>query len=418
MKKIPYLRLASYFIVLLLFIGCGGQATKEESTKKETSSSETKSEGTTAQTTQFKEGVDYTIFERARILDKTAFSEPQEAYSILLPTGWKQEGEVIWIQAGQACAGTYKKLKASSADNKFSLEMHPDVVFSWNSDPQVNQFNQNYSSSFCSAAEPMNAEDYFRKKFAPEELGNPEIIKIESNPAVVQQMQQMNEKTSSEMARYGSGQLRFDQTAINATVKWQGQEAFVILGITVISGDVPNPYTGTSSQIYTTSAMNRVVFKYPAGESEEAKNQFSAIMGSFRTNPAWLDAVNGYWRNVRDKKHIEHLGTIQMIDERTRQIGEQAIKSGNERLQAMDANMRSWEQQQSSQDRMHTNFIKTIREVENYRDETGKIEMVSGYNHAWSRSDGKSFILTNSPNFDPSSVFQDNQWKEMKKVNN
>jgi hypothetical protein len=54
--------------------------------------------------------------------------------------------------------------------------------------------------------------------------------------------------------------------------------------------------------------------------------------------------------------------------------------------------------------------------VENYRDETGKIEMSSGYSHAWSRSDGSSFIMSNNPNFDPSLVFQDQQWKEMKKV--
>jgi len=65
---------------------------------------------------------------------------------------------------------------------------------------------------------------------------------------------------------------------------------------------------------------------------------------------------------------------------------------------------------------MHTNFIKTIREVENYRDETSKYEMVSGYDHAWSRGDGTSFILSNNPNFDPSSVLQDQRWKEMKKV--
>ncbi len=414
-KKFHLVR--SSIVVLMLLVSCGDKTKSATSTEKETSSSTANGTSETKkQADQYKEGVDYLVFERARILDKTAFLEPQEAYSILLPTGWKQEGEVIWVHAGQSCAGTYKKLKASSADNRFSLEMFPDVLFSWNSDPQVNQFSQNNPGPFCWTAEPMSAEDYFRKKFAPEELGNPEIIKVEANPAVVQQMQQMNEKTTSEMARYGSGPIRFDQTAINATVKWQDQEAFVILGVTVMSSDVPNTYNGTYSQIFTTSAMNRVVFKYPAGESEQAKSQFSSIMGNFRTNPAWLDAVNQYWRNVRDRKHIEHLGTIRMIDERTRQIGEAAIKSGNERLQAMDANMRSWEQQQSSQDRMHTNFIKTIREVENYRDETGKIEMVSGYNHAWSRSDGKSFILTNSPNFDPSSVLQDNRWKEMKKV--
>jgi hypothetical protein len=85
-------------------------------------------------------------------------------------------------------------------------------------------------------------------------------------------------------------------------------------------------------------------------------------------------------------------------------------------LRHMDVQMRNWEQQQNSQDRMHTEFIKTIREVDNYQDASGKYEMTSGYNHAWSRGDGNSFIMSNDPNFKASSFFQDQNWKEMKKV--
>ncbi|MGV8878129.1 MAG: hypothetical protein ACOH2A_03765 [Sphingobacteriaceae bacterium] len=53
--------------------------------------------------------------------------------------------------------------------------------------------------------------------------------------------------------------------------------------------------------------------------------------------------------------------------------------------------------------------------MENYSDESGKVELSSGYNHAWSRSDGSSFILSDDPNFDPSAVSQDQQWKGMKR---
>ena len=116
-----------------------------------------------------------------------------------------------------------------------------------------------------------------------------------------------------------------------------------------------------------------------------------------------------------------------MIDAETRRIGEQAIRNGQDRLKAMESQARSWEcshssssenSSQASQDRMHTEFIKTIREVENYQDvSTGnKYEMTAGYDHAWSRGDGTSFIVSNSPNFNPASVFQDQHWKEMRKV--
>jgi hypothetical protein len=105
-----------------------------------------------------------------------------------------------------------------------------------------------------------------------------------------------------------------------------------------------------------------------------------------------------------------------MTDELTRSMGNAAIQRGKARLNNMDLQMRSWEQQQNAQDRMHTSFIKTIREVENYRDETGTYEMSSSYSHAWSRGDGNSFVMSNNPNFDPQLVLKDQQWKAMKKV--
>ncbi|GAB2794011.1 hypothetical protein GCM10027275_43780 [Rhabdobacter roseus] len=105
-----------------------------------------------------------------------------------------------------------------------------------------------------------------------------------------------------------------------------------------------------------------------------------------------------------------------MNDELTRSMGAAAIKRGQERLNDMDLQMRSWEQQQSTQDRMHTNFVKAIREVETFQDASGTYEMSSSYDHAWSRNDGNSFVMSNNPNFDPQFVFKDQSWEPMKKV--
>ncbi|MGB8191913.1 MAG: hypothetical protein WCF67_08345, partial [Chitinophagaceae bacterium] len=275
----------------------------------------------------------------------------------------------------------------------------------------------NQGSSNCSYEEPMDAETYLRQKFVKNELGNAEVISVEPNKYVVEQMQQSNDKIRNEMMQYGSGQIQFHQTAVNATVRWpDGTDGLVVLGVSTLEGDVPNVYNGTSSKIFTTQVTKRTVFKYPSADVEQAKNQFSVVMSSLRTNPAWQNAVNGFWKDVRQKKHVAHVGRIQMMDEQTRQMGEAAIRKGNERLQNMDTQMRNWEASQSSQDRMHTNFIKTIREVETFKDETGKYEMTSSYNHAWSRGDGSSFVMSNNPNFDPAFVLKDQAWKQMKKV--
>jgi hypothetical protein len=65
---------------------------------------------------------------------------------------------------------------------------------------------------------------------------------------------------------------------------------------------------------------------------------------------------------------------------------------------------------------MHTSFVQTIREVETWRGADGRVELSSGYDQAWSRGDG-SYIVSNSPTFDPRAAFQDQNWTELKREN-
>lgn len=373
--------------------------------------------GNASSNPNYVEGKDYMVYNRVRILDKKGFTDPQEAYSLLLPKNWQTEGEIEWNFPGSGCEGIWSWLKAKSSDGKFSFEVFPDKIFNWNTDPELQRFNQQQSaSSNCGFEQPMNAETYLRNVFL-KEIGNPQIVSVESNQFVVDEMKQNNERFRNELARYGSGGIEFNQTAVNAVVRWSDNtEGLVTLGSNIIENVVPNVYNGTYNKIYTTGITRRTVFRYPSAAAEQAKNEFGVVMSSIRTNPAWKNAVDKYWKDFRERRHVDHVGRIKLMDEQTRQIGENAIRQGNARLQQMDNQMRSWEASQNSQDRMHTNFIKAIREVENFRDETGTYEMTSSYNHAWSRGDGTSFVMSNNPNFDPAFVFKDQAWKQMKKV--
>lgn len=366
----------------------------------------------------FVSGKDYVEFKRARVLDKIGFSKPVEAYSILTPSNWKFSGDIIWNAPGTSCAGNYVSIKSVSPDGKYSFEMMPDVLWSYFEDPQLDQFaRQQQHTQSCNYAQPMNAMNYFKKVFVPNELGNPQIIEVKENQKAQQILAEKAEKNRLKMMQYNLGQIQNYTSCITGTVRWSDkEEALIICGVMIGETTVFNQYDGTSAKNYITFITERIVFKYPVGEKEKATNMLAVMMGSIRTNTAWKESVDDFWEKVRMQNHIIHLGKIKMIDDQTAQMGRDIINKGQQNLNAMDANMRSWEAKQQSQDRMHTNFIKTIREVENYSDATGKVELVSGYNHAWSRSDGSSFIMSDNPNFDPSSVFQDQQWKEMKKV--
>lgn len=374
---------------------------------------------TKAAQTKFIEGKDYNLFTRARVMDKTGFAQPVEAFSLLIPKGWQYSGDVLWTPPGNNCAGTNSFFKAKSPDGNYSFEMLPSVLWNYVTDPQLAQFQQqNAGSAYCGYGEPLDAEHYLKQIFLPGELGNPQLLEMKLNEEGAGEMKRKSEKYRQEMVNYNYGQNNFYPSAVDAKVRWKdGSEGIVICGVLIMEGIITNAYDGSYSKTYTSTASERIVFKYPAGEMEKAVNMLSVIMSSLRTNSAWKNSADNFWLQVRQNRHTDHIGRIKMMDELTRQIGEQTIRNGQKRLDNMDANMRNWEATQSSQDRMHTNFVKSIREVENYRDETGKVELGSAYNHAWSRSDGSSFIMSDNPNFDPSSVFQDQRWKEMKKVN-
>lgn len=413
MRPNLFLRFLLCNSALIIVTSCNSQGKPAATKANSTNATKVK-----ATSTKYTEGKDYTEFVRARVMDKVGFAQPVEAFSILIPKGWKFDGGIIWNQPGTTCAGVNQGVKAQSPDGKFIFEMLPNHLWSFNSDPQMRQMNQNAgNSNYCSYGEPLNAEAYFKNVFAANELGNPEVISVNANSSGVQAMEQNNNKARQELMQYGASQVNFYPSGIYAKVKWSnGSEGIVLCGVNIIETIVPNIYNGTSTKIFTTVASERVVFMYPPSESSRAANMLSVIMSSVRTNTAWKNAVDNFWLSIRQQRQAAHIGTIKMLDEQTRQMGEAAIKKGQQNLNNMDANMRNWEASQQSQDRIHTSFIKTIREVETYRDETGRIELSSGYNHAWSRSDGSSFIMSDNPNFDPSSVFLDQRWKEMKKV--
>ncbi len=364
------------------------------------------------------EGNDYTIYERVRMMDNQGFTQPAEAYSLLLPKGWSHEGEIIWIMPGQSCAGNNSWLKISSPDGKYSLDFLPHKILSWSTNQQSMQFNMSAAgqSPYCGFAQPVGAEQYLRGTFV-QEMGNPQIVKVEPNQAVVNEMLPGVQKAKMELMQYGASDVQGYASAVNAEVKWNDNtEGFVLLCSVVTEMTVPNMYTGGYDKSYTTAITKKTVFRFPAGEKEKAKMLFSSIMASIHSNTSYTDAVNNFWLQARQQKNRTHWERIRLMDEQTRQIGERAIAQGNQRLKDMDNQMRSWETTQSSNDKMHTDFIKTIREVENFRDEKGTYEVSAGYNHVWSRGDGSSFVLSNNPNFDAAAVFQDQGWKQMKKV--
>jgi hypothetical protein len=268
-KQFSFILLIGLFQLLL--VSCTGQSSnsnKQTTTSKQSTTQKNPTTSEKQPTQNFVEGKDYNVFDRVRIMDKQGFTTPVEAYSLLLPKGWQYQGEVIWTMPGQSCAGNNTWLKASSADKKYSLEFLPHIIFSWTTNQQTLQWNlaNPGNSPYCSYSQPVGAEQYLRSTFA-QQLGNPQIVKVEPNSAVAAELQTSIDKRNAEAMQYGSGGIKNFASAINAEVKWNdGTEGFVLLASIVSEGIVPNIYTGGQDKIFTSVITKKTVFKYPAGE--------------------------------------------------------------------------------------------------------------------------------------------------------
>lgn len=379
-------------------------------------------------TGNWQEGKDYTVLERVRFMDNTGFQAPAEAFSVLVPKGWKPEGGVVW-KSLQECRAEMvgAKFGVSSPDNAIRFRSLPVQSWGWASDQMMMQNMQMQAAQGgCGVGPSMSAEQYLREVFAPQELEGATITEVKANHEAERIMAEQAAKFQANARQYG-GDAQVQPSAITARVKWgDGSEGVVLCSVRNVVTVMQNAYTGEMQQLGMCAATERSWVRFPAARREEAERFLTDLKSSMRTNPAWQQAVEGYFADLSRQQDRMHHIQMAAIDQQTRnmtagheqrmrdieQQGAANTQRHNDRMAEMDAQMRSWETQQSSQDRQHTQFVQTIREVETYRDGSGTVELSSGYDQAWSRGDG-TYILSNSPTFDPSSAFQDQNWKEM-----
>ena len=363
--------------------------------------------GGSAQPGAFAEGKDYVVLERRRFLDEVGFDQPVEAFSMLFPKGWKIEGGVKWKGIAE-CRGEIVSnyVKASSADGKMRYEALPTRAFGWADDPMMLQAMQaGAQQGGCQVNQPFDAKQYI-EGFAQQDLGGraSEIRPDESNAIG---MRKVDEQANAISRQYGTGTEQTSSLAFGK-VSWpDGTEGILHVGVTNMITRKPDMFSGRVSTFSTTAVFYCVLMRFPPERKQEATKMLGMIQTSFRANPIWTKSKDQFLTQLGN---IEHAGRM----ERIRLVGEQSSAYAKSQSDASNQRMRDWESQQASQDKQHTRFVQTIREVESYKEGSGTVELGAGYAQAWSRGNG-TYILSNSPSFDPSSVFQDPEWKQLQK---
>ncbi len=360
-----------------------------------------------AAASNFVEGKDYVLLERRLLLDQDRFDRPVEAFSLLFPRGWTVEGGVKWKGLGACRADIVgNEVTATSPDGAIRYQVIPSRSFLYAQDQMTQQIYQaGARAGGCQLNAPFDAVQYINGYAQRDLQATASEVKLDESRMPV--ARQLDAQAMQVAQQYGN-QLQQQTTFAFGKITWpDGNEGILEVGVSNMVNRKPNMVTGVASTDSSTSVFYCVLMRFPAARREEATKLFGTIQTSFRQNPVWKQAKDSFLTRVGNMEQAGRLETLRLQ-------GEQAASYAKSQSEAQDRQMRSWEVQQDSQDRQQKAFVQTIREVDTWRDAKGPIELSSGYGQAWSRGDG-SYLLSNSPTFDPSSVFQDQRWTEMKR---
>ncbi len=355
--------------------------------------------------TGFVEGKDYEVWERVRVKDENGFSQPVEAYSILLPKGWKVEGKVQWV-VNVACPGdaVQNRITARSPDGRFRMEVFPVRNWQWFDDPTMQQsarYNAQVGSQGCPVSPAYDAAQYLENVMVPIDLPGAQLVSHQRNEPMTRALMEQA-RAANAMFQASGVRLENRPSAEIGRLRWpDGRVGVALCAVGQTVSFMPNFLTGGVMAGYQCQANVKTVMIAPAGHEQEAERLLGTIVASTRVNPQWQAAVQQVFGNIAKVEQQETAKRAAIWRQTQNEIGE---------LQK-----RTWEQNQASQDRIHEEWGRALRGIDKWTEPGGgSVELSAGYRDAWSKGDG-TYILSNDPLFDPNVALQEN-WKRLEKA--
>jgi hypothetical protein len=350
------------FSAIVVLQGCGGEGTPG------------------AQTASAKPVSDDTLkFTRLSVKDPGVNNI--EAFSFLIPAGWKAEGGVQWFPEYLILANLLMKI--TDPRTGAAIELLPYQYFQWSTPPPMPQ-GVNYMGSIVWP--PIyDVPQFIQNFYGPGALGRlqgAKIVKTEDLP-----------KVAAQLAQFHGGTARCNRVRYEYQESGQAWEEDVY-GTLIYT---PRP-TGMfwSGQAYS--------FRAHRGQLDRLTPIMSTTINSLRQSPEWF----GYYMYVR-KLFIDR----QMQGVRNAGKISETISRNSAEIQKMSED--SYRQANQSQDRISRSYSEYIRGVETYRDPYGNrpIQLPSGYDGVWANRSGE-YLLSNQPGFNPNAG-STTEWQRIKR---
>ena len=331
------------------------------------------------------------------ITDHKGFEKPMPAMTIMVPAGWRAQGEVLWNLNAPSCTRPYQmRLQANSPDSRSAIELNPGE--GWSSG------GAGPSSGQCQQASFANAESYL-KAWVGRHRPGAQWLDYRIRPERGQ--------PPRDMAFPGGGGVRSWAEVGQALIGYQhaGQAVRESLAV-AISFNASQMQMPGGAPLRTLQAESYGVLSWRAPEGQLDFRQFDAMWQTLRSDERWQARIDQGTQATNQAIASDNASTQRKIAainaETSRQTLEAMKQRGEIRRQSREdvaaINNGVARDRAASNERVHSANVRSVREVELYRGSSvggsGKVELPNHYQHAWRLRDG-SYLMTDSPNFDP-----------------
>jgi hypothetical protein len=321
-----------------------------------------------------------------------------EAFSVLLPAGWRFEGGIRWRLDNPAFPA-YAACRVSTPDGVEAFEVFPNLPYFWTDNPMVARMFPPGTKYFGNTVHaPVGAEQALRELVLPAYRGSVAGLEITGGgpaPELAAMVQQMQARAQPEAhIRADAARVRFRYVAGGRALE---EEMYAVVQVFAY------PLSPTVTNV---NWWVDYVFSARAGDGrlDASAKLLQTVAFSFRVDPRWFAGYSDLVQYLI-RRQIQQIRTIG-------EIGRIYAQTGSE---IREDQMRSWEANQAVRDRMSKEWSQGFRGVEEYYDPFAEkaVELPSGYDNAWVNDLGE-YVVSESPSFDPN-IGSNVTWRPMKK---
>jgi hypothetical protein len=282
------------------------------------------------------------------------------SHTMLVPEGWKAEGEIRWY--GGPVPIPEPKIKVM-ADDGSTVAFIPTLKFEY---AESNGFRQGTP--------------------APDDFGK-WVVEVVAKPGKLKKVKLIDdtrdEKAEAEMARKMGGNVmkgsRFEYHTVSFSYEEDGTK--FTEEVRAMYGRLPEL---NSNGFYGQNWL--VCFEYavraPSKTFEEQKPVLYASAKSIRPTAKWFTQMIEVRGKMIRMNHEEAMKTIR--------------KRGEYYATLSDNNMKAWKESQAISDRKHNDFINTINEVIDFKDRDGlTVKLPIHYKNYYTDGQG-NYLMTNT----------------------